>query len=64
MVHGAGGANPGKLGGSALTVGGNAGTVLCNPRQGSCNGPNGRSLALAKGDIAKGEVFGVKPAVP
>lgn len=53
-VHGAGGGpSPGRLGGRALTLGGNL-------RQGSCNGPNGKSLA--NGDIANGEVFGAKPA--
>lgn len=61
MDHGVGGARPGKLGGSALTLGGNAGTVLCNPRQGSCNGPKDKSLALAKGDIENGDGFVAKP---
>jgi hypothetical protein len=59
MFQGVGGGNPGRLGGNVFTLGGKFGTVLCNPRQGSCSGPNGRSLVLVNGDTPNGDAVDV-----
>lgn len=62
MVQGAGGGNPGKVGGRGFTAGGKLPTDRCRLRQGSCRPPRPMSLELANGDRPNGD--GAAPGNP